>query len=85
MVSFVRGIAVVAEDAVFSWTGVDGLVGASRVSFDGVTSPCCVSVGWKISCGIGVGDRYRSASSIAAAASALTLWNSVAFGPIVLV
>ena len=45
MVSSVRGIVVVADGVVFVWTGVDGLVSASRVSDDGVSSLCCVPVG----------------------------------------
>ena len=80
LVPSVKGTATAAVGSTFSWAGVDGLVGAFRVSIGVMTSACCMLPGWRTRCGIAVGDRYMSASSIASAALALTWWNSVLSG-----
>ena len=71
---------VVAVDSTFTCTGVVVLVIASRVSFV-ISAPSRCS-GWKIGCGVVVGDKYKSATAIAAAALARTWWNCESFGPI---
>ena len=73
MVSFVEGTAIATAGSAPPWAGVDGLVGAFKVSDGLIISAGCMPTGWKARCGIAVGDRYMSASSIAAAALAL-IW-----------
>ena len=81
MVPSVEGTATAAAGSASSWAGVDGLVGAFRVSIGLMISAGCMLPGWRTRCGIAVGDKYMSASSIAAAALALIWWNSVSLGP----
>ena len=73
MVSSAEGIAVAAAGSVSTRVGVDGLVGAFKV-VDGLSiSGGCMFSGWEARCGNAVGDKYMSASSIAAAALVL-IW-----------
>ena len=72
MVSSAEGTAVAAAGSASSRAGVDGLVGAFKVANGLSISGGCMFSGWKARCGNAVGDKYMSASSIAAAALVLT-------------
>ena len=72
MAPSVGGVAAAAACLASSWAGVDGFVGALGVVDGRSISGSCAVSGRKARCGKAAGDKYMSASSIAAAAPVLT-------------